>query len=64
MKRVLTFAAVLFTAGSLFAGSVVTQKVVTAQGFVKGSTTVSLSGQMTESAMDGIAGGETIRSNR
>ena len=60
MKRVLIFAAILFTASSLFAGSIVTQKVVTAQGFVKGSTTVSLSGHMTESAMDGIAGGESM----
>ena len=60
MKRVLTFAAILFTTSSLFAGSICTQKVVTAKGFVKGSTTVSLSGQMTESAMDGIARGESI----
>ncbi|MBO7434903.1 SUMF1/EgtB/PvdO family nonheme iron enzyme [bacterium] len=60
MKRVLIFAAILVMAGSLFAGSICTQKVVTAQGFLKGSTTISLSGQMTESAMDGIARGESI----
>ena len=57
MKRILIFAAVLLTAGSLFAGSVVTQRVVNVQGFVKGSTTVSLSGQMTEAAMDSLARG-------
>ncbi len=57
MKRVLTFAAVLFTAGSLFAGSVVTQRVVNVQGFVKGSTTVSLSGQLDQAFLDSLDAG-------
>ena len=57
MKRVLTFAAVLLTAGSLFAGSVITQRVVRAQGFVKGSTTVSLSGQLDQAFLDSLAAG-------
>lgn len=57
MKRVLTFAAVLLTAGSLFAGSVVTQRVVNVQGFVKGSTTVSLSGQLDQAFLDSLDAG-------
>jgi formylglycine-generating enzyme required for sulfatase activity len=57
MKRILVFAAVLFTAGSLFAGSIVTQRVVNAQGFVKGSTTVSLSGQLDQAFLDSLDAG-------
>ena len=60
LTRYFVIIAVVIAANFAFAGSVVTQKVVTAKGFVKGSTTVSLSGQMTESAMDGIARGESI----
>ena len=60
MRRVLIFAAILFAASSLFAGSILTQRVVRAQGFVKGSTTVKLSGQMTETAMDRIVRGESM----
>lgn len=57
MKRILVFAAILFMANSLFAGSVITQRVVRAQGFVKGSTTISLSGQLDQAFLDSLAAG-------
>ena len=57
MKRILVFAAILFMANSLFAGSVITQRVVRAQGFVKGSTTVSLSGQLDQAFLDSLDAG-------
>ncbi|MBO4553886.1 formylglycine-generating enzyme family protein [bacterium] len=57
MKRILVFAAILFMANSLFAGSVLTQRVVRAQGFLKGSTTISLSGQLDQAFLDSLAAG-------
>ena len=57
MKRILVFAAILFMANSLFAGSVLTQRVVRAQGFLKGSTTISLSGELDQNFMDSLAAG-------
>ena len=57
MKRILVFAAILFMANSLFAGSILTQRVVRAQGFVKGSTTVSLSGQLDQAFLDSLDAG-------
>ena len=57
MKRILVFAAILFTASSLFASSILTQRVVRAQGFVKGSTTISLSGQLDQAFLDSLAAG-------
>ena len=57
MKRILIFAAILFMANSLFAGSVLTQRVVRAQGFLKGSTTISLSGELDQTFMDSLAAG-------
>ncbi|MBO7543565.1 formylglycine-generating enzyme family protein [bacterium] len=57
MKRILVFAAILFMANSLFAGSVITQRVVRAQGFVKGSTTISLSGQLDQAFLDSLDAG-------
>ena len=60
LMRYLTFAAIMIAANMAFAGSIVTQKFVNVNGFVKGSTTISLSGQMTESAMDDLARGEDV----
>lgn len=57
MKHILTLAAILLVANSLFAGSVITQRVVRAQGFVKGSTTVSLSGELDQAFMDSLDAG-------
>ncbi len=57
MKRILVFAAIIFTASSLFAGSICTQRVVRAQGFVKGSTTISLSGQLDQAFLDSLDAG-------
>ena len=57
MKHILTLAAILLVANSLFAGSVITQRVVRAQGFVKGSTTISLSGELDQAFMDSLDAG-------
>ena len=57
LKASLLIATLLLAANSLFAGSIVTQRVVNVQGFTKGSTTISLSGLLTEFAMDRIANG-------
>ena len=57
MKRVLVLAAILFTASSLFASSILTQRVVRAQGFVKGSTTISLSGELDQAFLDSLEAG-------
>ncbi|MBO7448417.1 hypothetical protein J6U78_08815, partial [bacterium] len=62
MKRsiLLIFATIFFMAGEMFGGSVVTQRVVNACGFVKGSTTLSLSGQMNAAAMQSISSGNAM----
>ena len=52
--------AILIAANMALAGSVCTQRVVNAQVFIKGSTTISLSGQLTESAMDSLSNGESM----
>ena len=57
MMRYLTIVAFIIAANITFAGSIVTQRVVNVRGFVNGSTTISLSGQMTESAMDNLVRG-------
>ena len=57
MKHILTLAAIFLVANSLFAGSVITQRVVRAQGFVKGSTTISLSGQLDQAFLDSLDAG-------
>ena len=49
--------AILVAANIAFAGSVVTQRVVNVQAYIKGSTTISLSGQLNEEAMAGIEAG-------
>lgn len=53
-----TIVAMLIAANMAFAGSVVTQRVVNAQAFIKGSTTIALSGQLTEEAMARLSNGE------
>ena len=59
MKRsILLIVATIFSmAGEIFAGSIATQRVVNACGFIKGTTTLSLSGQMNDAAMQSISGG-------
>jgi len=53
----LIVAALLLIANAAFAGSILTQRVVRAQGFVKGSTTVKLSGQLDQAFMDSLDAG-------
>ena len=53
----LIVAALLLIVNAAFAGSVVTQRVVNVKGFLKGSTTISLNGQMTESVMASLSEG-------
>ena len=62
MKRsiLLIFATIFFMAGEMFGGSVVTQRVVNACGFVKGSTTLSLSGKLNDIAMQSISSGNAM----
>ena len=58
LMRYLTFAAIMTVANMAFAGSIVTQRVVNVQAFIKGSTTIALSGQLTEEAMARLSNGE------
>ena len=58
LTRHLIIIAAVIAANFAFAGSVVTQRVVNAQAFVKGSTTIALSGQLTEEAMARLSNGE------
>ena len=62
MKRsiLLIVAVLFFMSEEIFAGSIVTQRVVRACGFVKGSTTLNLSGQMNDAAMQSIADGNGL----
>ncbi|MBR4820916.1 formylglycine-generating enzyme family protein [bacterium] len=58
LTRYFVIIAAVIVANFAFAGSVVTQRVVNAQAFVKGSTTIALSGQLTEEAMARLSNGE------
>ena len=62
MKRsiLIIFATIFFMAGETFASSVITQRVVNACGFVKGSTTLSLSGKLNDIAMQSISSGNAM----
>ena len=62
MKKsiLLIVATILFMAGETFASSVITQRVVNACGFVKGSTTLSLSGKLNDIAMQSISSGNAM----
>ena len=66
MKRsiLLIFATIFFMAGEMFGGSVVTQEVVNVQKYVKGKTTLKLSGTLSETAMKALAEGESSVSIR
>ena len=57
LAKRLIIVAIIIAANMAFAGSVVTQRVVNVHGFVKGSTTLSLSGQMNDAAMKSITDG-------
>lgn len=56
----LTIAMLSLAAGSLSAGSVVTQEVVNVRGYVKGSTTLKLSGTLSETAMEALSKGASV----
>ena len=56
----LIFVLIFLMAEDIFASSVVTQRVVNACGFVKGSTTLNLSGQMNDAAMQSISSGNSL----
>ena len=62
MKRsiLLIAAMIFFMAEAIFAGSIATQRVVNACGFIKGSTTLNLSGQMNPAAMQSISDGNPM----
>ena len=62
MKKsiLLVFTMIFLMAGEIFAGSIVTQRVVRACGFVKGSTTLYLSGQMNDVTMQSISSGTSM----
>lgn len=57
LTRYFVIIAAVIAANFAFAGSVITQRVVRAQGFVKGSTTVSLSGELDQAFLDSLAAG-------
>lgn len=57
LTRHLIIIAAVIAANFAFAGSVITQRVVRAQGFVKGSTTISLSGQLDQAFLDSLDAG-------
>lgn len=57
LTRYFVIIAAVIAANFAFAGSVITQRVVRAQGFVKGSTTVSLSGELDQAFMDSLDAG-------
>ena len=60
-KSILLIAAMIFfMAGEMFGSSIVTQRVVNACGFVKGSTTLSLSGKLNDAAMQSISSGNAM----
>ena len=52
--------AIILIAGEIFAGSVVTNRNVKALSFIKGSSTLNLSGQMNDAAMQSILKGNEI----
>ena len=60
MKRsiLLIAAMIFFTAGAALADTV-TQEVVNVQKYVKGKTTLKLSGTLSETAMKALASGES-----
>ena len=57
---ILAIAMIIFMAESTFASSITTQRVYSAYGFIKGSTTLNLSGQMNNAAMSSIMKGNTM----
>ena len=59
-KRILLIFVMILLAGKIFAGSVITQRVVNACGFVKGLTTLNLNGQMNDTAMQSISSGNSM----
>ena len=59
-KHILLIFVMMLMAGEIFAGSVITQRVVNACGFVKGSTMLNLSGQMNDAAMQSISEGNEM----
>ena len=60
-KSILLIAAMIFfMAGEMFGNSIVTQRVVNACGFIKGSTTLSLSGKLNDAAMQSISSGNAM----
>ena len=59
-KHILLVVVMMLMVGEIFAGSIATQRVLRACGFVKGSTTLNLSGQMNDAAMQSISSGNAM----
>ena len=57
LTRYFVIIAAVIAANFAFAGSVITQRVVRAQGFAKGSTTISLSGELDQAFLDSLDAG-------
>lgn len=57
LTRYFVIIAAVIAANFAFAGSVITQRVVRAQGFLKGSTTISLSGELDQAFLDSLDAG-------
>ena len=62
MKRsiLLIVVVLFFMAKEMFAGSIVTQRVLNVHRYLKGSTTLFFSGQLSEEAMAEVASGESM----
>ena len=55
----IAIAVIFFMAGAALSDTIVTQEVATVSKYVKGKTTLKLSGTLTETAMQALAGGES-----
>ncbi|MBR4465366.1 hypothetical protein IKS38_02170, partial [bacterium] len=63
-KSILTFLAIIFFTAGAALSDTVTQEVVNVQKYVKGKTTLKLSGTLSETAMKALAEGESSVSIR
>jgi hypothetical protein len=62
MKKsiVLIVATIIIMAGAASADTVITQEVASVRWYVKGSTTLKLSGTLNDAAMDALSKGEEV----
>ena len=60
IKKTIAVALLCLSAGSAFAVTIVTQSVMNVHGYLKGSTTLTFSGQLDEEAMGEVASGKSM----